>query len=359
MSRAPPSDAVANALSIARGHLGGRRYADAVALLEHAALLAPDDSAILHQLGVACRFAHRLPDAVGWLRRAIELEPTAARLHFELGLALMQAGEEANAFAALRTAAALDPKLAEAHGEVGDILRRRARLEDAAYSYEQAFLVSPTSVYGLLCKGKALAVQGRGGETEAQLKEVVARASFDGSDGRWRIEAQLMLGQLFLEAGRFDEAAAVFERSIGLDPWEATAHLGLVMSKKVTDDDMAIVERIQKRLEGGDLTERQGMMLHFAAGKAFDDLRDYGAAMGHFDAANRIRRKIVPFDSSQFALGVDAIVARFTRDFFAENATLGVGDDETPILVVGMPRSGTTLMERIISSHPKVGGAES
>jgi hypothetical protein len=97
------------------------------------------------------------------------------------------------------------------------------------------------------------------------------------------------------------------------------------------------------------------MMLHFAAGKVLDDLRDYGAAMEHFDAANGIRRRIAPFDASEFARGVDGLVARFTRDFFAKNAALG-SDDETPILVLGMPRSGTTLIERILSSHPQVGG---
>jgi tetratricopeptide (TPR) repeat protein len=351
----PPPDGLANALRVARHHHAGRRYADAIAPLEHAALLAPNEPAILHELGVACLFAQRLPEAVGWLRRSIELEPTVARVHFELGLALQQAGREDGALQALRTATALDPKLAEAHGQAGDILRRKNRLEDAAASYEQAFLASPESAYGLLCKGKALAAHGRVSEAEAHLEQVIVRASPDGPDAGWGVEAGLVLGHMLLDAGRFNEAAAAFERSIALAPWQATAHLGLVTSKKITDDDRAILERIVNRLEGTDLTERQRMMLHFAAGKALDDLRDFGAAMEHFDAANRIRRKVAPFDRDEFARGIDRLVARFTRDFFAQSAGLG-GDDATPILVLGMPRSGTTLIERILSSHPQVAG---
>ncbi|MGD0676099.1 MAG: sulfotransferase [Polyangiaceae bacterium] len=354
-SPSPPPGAVANALRVARAHLDARRYADAIAPLKQAALLAPNDPATLHELGVACLFAQRSAEAVGWLRRSIELEPTIARVHFELGLALAQAGNEESALAALRTATALDSKLAEAHGQAGDILRRKNRFDEATASYEQAFEAAPASTYGLLCKAKALGAQGREGEAEAYLKKVIARAQADGSGASFRVEAELALGHLLLEAGRFGEAGSAFERSIELAPWQATGHLGLVTSRKMADGDRPIVERIVKRLEEHELTERQRMMLHFAAGKALDDLRDYEAAMEHFDAANRIRHKIAPFDRDQFERGVDGLVARFTHRFFAENAALGT-DDETPVLVVGMPRSGTTLVERFISSHPLVGG---
>jgi tetratricopeptide (TPR) repeat protein len=354
-SSSVPSRAVVNAVRIARGHLEAHRYEDAIAPLKQAALRAPNDPALLHELGVACLFAQRLPEAIDWLRRSIELEPTVARVHFELGIALAQAGNEDSALAALRTATALDPKLAEAHGQTGDILRRKNRFEEAASSYEQAFQASPAGAYGMLCKAKALGAQGRESEAEAYLKEVVARAAADGSDAGWRVEAELALGHLLLETGRFGEAGAAFERSIELAPWQATGHLGLITSKKMTHDDRPIVERVVKRLERNDLTERQRMMLHFAAGKAFDDLSDYGAAMEHFDAANRIRHTIAPFDRNQFARGVAGLVARFARGFFAENRALG-NDDETPVFVLGMPRSGTTIIERFISSHPQVAG---
>jgi hypothetical protein len=96
------------------------------------------------------------------------------------------------------------------------------------------------------------------------------------------------------------------------------------------------------------------MMLHFAAGKAREDLGEYAGAIEQFDAANRIRHRLAPFDRSRFEARIDRLIARFDRALFAANP--GVSDDETPILVLGMPRSGTTLIERIVSSHPSVAG---
>ncbi len=354
-SRAIPSMAVTEALRIAHSHIAQRRYADAITPLTHVALLAPNEPDVLHQLGVACLFAQRPSEAVTYLRRSIALEPGAAGPHFELGLALAQAGDEDGALASFLRAAVLDPSRAQAHGQAADILRRKNRMEQAASSYEQAFRAAPGTVYGLFCKGKALAARDRASEAEACLKQVIARAASTGSDSCWHVEAELALGHLLLDEGRFDEAAASFERSIALAPWQTTAHLALVTCKKIAEADRPILARILERIEARELTEGQLMMLHFAAGKALDDLRDYRSAIEHFDAANRIRRRMAPFDRDDFARRVDALIARFTPDFFAENAALG-DDDETPVLVLGMPRSGTTLVERFISSHPLVGG---
>jgi len=97
------------------------------------------------------------------------------------------------------------------------------------------------------------------------------------------------------------------------------------------------------------------MTLHFAAGKALDDLKDYEGAMRHFDAANAIRGRLSPYDRTYFERKVDDLSARFTRELFEHRKAIGV-DDPTPVLVLGLPRSGTTLTERIVSSHPHIAG---
>ncbi len=194
-----------------------------------------------------------------------------------------------------------------------------------------------------------MVAQDRGGEAEDRLRQLLAH---DPSNS----EAHLVLAYLFTETGRFDEAAASFERSIELAPWQATAYHGLVSSRRMTEADRPLLARIEARLGAADASERQRMTLHFAAGKVLDDLRDYAGAVAHFDAANELRRRLSPpFDRVYLVQRVDRIVARFTRELFAEHAAMGRGD-ETPVLVVGMPRSGTTLVERIVSSHPRVGG---
>ena len=84
-----------------------------------------------------------------------------------------------------------------------------------------------------------------------------------------------------------------------------------------------------------------------------DDLAEYRQAIWHFDQANAIRRRTARFDEPALAEHVDRLVARYTPDFFAANEAFGVRG-ETPLLIVGMPRSGTTLVEQIVSSHHQV-----
>ena len=191
-------------------------------------------------------------------------------------------------------------------------------------------------------------LRGRAAQAERQLRDLVAREPSTA-------EAHLLLGQLLDDAGRFDEAAASFEQVLALDPGSAAAYHGLVTSRRLTEADRPLVPRIEKQLAGLGGSVHQQMTLHFAAGKALDDLQDYSRAIEHFDAANRIRARLSPFDRQDFTRQVDRLIASFTPEFFAHQAALGA-DDETPVLVLGMPRSGTTLVERIVSSHPAVAG---
>jgi len=142
---------------------------------------------------------------------------------------------------------------------------------------------------------------------------------------------------------------------MALAPRGVSGYHSLVLSRRLTEADRPLVSRMLLRLEDGDTTEGDRMTLHFALGKALDDLGDYAGAMRHFDAANRVRYRLSRFDRNEFERRVDRLIARFTREFFAGNKAIG-RDDETPVLVIGMPRSGTTLVERIISSHSRVGG---
>jgi hypothetical protein len=99
----------------------------------------------------------------------------------------------------------------------------------------------------------------------------------------------------------------------------------------------------------------QRQRLHLAIGKAAEDLVDYAVAMQHFDAADTVRRGAASFDSAAFPIEIDQLIARCTSKFIARAAELG-SSDATPVLIIGMPRSGTTLVEQIVSSHPEVGG---
>ncbi|MGH7296465.1 MAG: sulfotransferase family protein, partial [Polyangiaceae bacterium] len=135
----------------------------------------------------------------------------------------------------------------------------------------------------------------------------------------------------------------------------ATVYNSLVVTKKLAEADRPLLARILARLDARDVAERNRMTLHFAAGKAHDDLGEAEAAMRQFDAANAIRRKLAPYDGARFESLVGRIIDHYTPAFIEGLVAAGIAD-ETPVLVLGMPRSGTTLVERFISSHPAVAG---
>jgi LPS sulfotransferase NodH len=111
---------------------------------------------------------------------------------------------------------------------------------------------------------------------------------------------------------------------------------------------------MQDALPTPGLEAAQRLRLHLAIGKAAEDLGDYALAMQHFDAGDAVRRGFVSFDSAAFSIEIDRLIARFTPDVIARAPEFG-SSDATPVLIVGMPRSGTTLVEQIVSSHPEAG----
>jgi hypothetical protein len=98
-------------------------------------------------------------------------------------------------------------------------------------------------------------------------------------------------------------------------------------------------------LDNAGIGDAHRVFLHFAIGKVLDDLAEYRQAMSHFDQANEIRRRTARFDGPDLGEHLDRLVARYSPDFFAANKAYGVGD-QTPLLILGMPRSGTTLVEQ-------------
>jgi len=162
-----------------------------------------------------------------------------------------------------------------------------------------------------------------------------------------------LLGNLLAEVGRFDEARACFERAIGIAPLLAGSYYDLVRCRRLTREDGGLLQQMQATLTTPGLETAQRHRLHLAIGKAADDLGDYATAMQHFDAADAVRRRSVSFDSAAFSIEIDRLIARCTPELIAQAAELG-SSDATPILIIGMPRSGTTLVEQIISMHPEV-----
>jgi tetratricopeptide (TPR) repeat protein len=351
LARAEAVRAAARASSL----LEAGRVAEAIGRLLEAVRLVPDDAALQNELGSAFLRGGRLPDAVAALRKSIALAPSADA-YSNLGIAMQGGGDDDGAIASFREAASLSPELTVAQARLGDLLFDKGERTEAATAYAAAATSAPTTSLGRVCRAMALYAEARLPEAEEELRRLI-------SDDPSNIVPYSLLGRSLQERGCFDEAAQAFEKAIEVAPWRSDAYYGLASSKRFTEADRSWIAKVESRLEAKEweqlypraLADQHRMRLHFAIGKALDDLGEHAEAMRHFEAGNVTRCQLRPFRPREFEQRVEHMIERFTPSFLAEHAAMG-DPDPTPVLIVGMPRSGTTLLERILSSHPRVAG---
>jgi Flp pilus assembly protein TadD len=339
---------VAPLLALATEFLRAGRPADAVAPLRDAARLVPFDANIQHDLGLACLEAGRIPDAIASLQHAVSINPRYADAYFRLGIALEKQGDFSGAIVAYDRATELLPSLTEAWFRAGALVFTLGHRDEAIGCFRRAAATGGKTSFGRLAKARALLIEGRDQDAEQVLRHSLA---LDPSNAM----AHDLLGNLLSEFGRFEEARECFERAIALAPMLAGSYYDLVRARRVTSDDDGLLPRMEAALATPGLEAAQRQRLHLAIGKAADDLGDYALAMQHFDAADAVRRASTSFDSAAFSTEVGNLIARCTPDLIARASDLG-SFDVTPILILGMPRSGTTLVEQIVSMHPDVAG---
>ncbi len=320
------------------------RPADAVVPLQQAALFAPQNAPIQHDLGLALLEVGRVEESIQALQAAIHANPRYADAFFRLGIAFEKAGRAAEAVRAYDQATLLRPGLAEAWYRAGALVFALGHRKEAIGCFRRAAASGAKSSFGRLGAARALLAESRDGEGEKQLRQLLA---LDGSNAL----ALDLLGNLLAESGRFDEAWTCYERAIAAAPLMAGSYYDMVRCRRLTPADSALRERMQAALRTPGLEPEHVLRLHLALGKAADDLAEYEAAMRHFDAADLVRRRCSPFDAAAFTAQVDRLISIFTP---ALCARAGGAPSTAPVLIVGMPRSGTTLTEQILSSHPRV-----
>jgi Flp pilus assembly protein TadD len=340
------SPQVASLLGLATEFLRAGRPADAIAPLREAALLQPSNPTIHHDLGLACLEVGRLPDAIAALQRAIASNPSYTDAYFRLGIAFEKVGNIGGAIVAYDRATELVPTLTEAWFRAGALVCTLGHRDEAIDCFRRAASTGGRSSFGRLGKARALLTEDRTQEAEQVLRQTL---SVDPKNAM----AHDLLGNLLTEFGRFDEARECFKRVIEIAPLLAGSYYELVRCRPVTSDDCGLLQRMEAALVTPELEAAQRLRVHLAIGKAAEDLGDYVLAMQHFDAADDVRRGAVLFDSAAFAIEIDRLIARCTPEWVARAAELG-SRDATPVLIIGMPRSGTTLVEQIVSSHPEV-----
>jgi tetratricopeptide (TPR) repeat protein len=351
----------------------------------------PAAAAACHNtLGNAHRAAGRPQEAVAHYREAVRLQPDYALAHFNLGFTLVEQGRPAEAVGPCREVLRLYPDHAEAHNTLAAALVELSQLEPAAAHAREALRLRPD--YAAACNnlGRAVQDQGRPEEAIAQYREALrlqpAFAVARNNLGTALMELQRLpeavacfeeclrrnpehadaltnLGAARLEQGRLDEALAHSREALRLNPdapMACASLLGLAAQGHQPLSD-AELERARALLASGRLAPQGAVALHFALGGLLDRQGAYDEAFDHYRQANELqldvwRTRGRAFDPDARRALVEGIRAAFTAAFFERVRSFGP-DGELPVFIVGMPRSGTTLVEQILSSHPGVFGA--
>lgn len=289
----------------------------------------------------------RLPDAETRLRAWLKQRPTdigALRMLAELAV---RVGRTEEALQLLERCLDLAPGFREARQHYALVLHRDQQSARALEQLDKVLAEEPDNPG---CRTLKAAILCRLGEYEAGIALYAALlAQFPDNPRLW-----MSHGHALKTAGRQDEAVAAYRRSLALDPGFGEAYWSLANLKTVRFDDDDL-DAMRAQLARDDLADEHRLHFDFALGKALEDRKAHEASFAHYAAGNARRLTMMPYRAADARARVERAKAVYTAEFFAERA--GVGDPAAdPIFVVGLPRSGSTLIEQILSSHSAVEG---
>lgn len=355
----------------------------AEACQRRALTLAPDLPPALNNLGSILRDRKDLDGAIACYRKVLAVAPGYLESASNLGSVLTENEQPEAALQVLLPLVQARPDYPEAHCNIANAFLALEQLDKAAFGFNRALTLKPD--YPEACIGLSRVLQEQG-----KLQDALATAQRAVALAPQKAEGHSLLGNLYTESGHPEDAEAAFKKALELDPQVSSAQLGyghllmeqgkmaaaeerfravltqdeddlgarlaLAQLKKAGADDPNMQALIAKADNIAGLPEIKAMPLHFALGKCYDDTGQPDLAFPHFLAGCQLKRKRIQYDADD-----NDLIGRNIREFFSpENIERLRGEgcpSQLPIFVLGMPRSGTTLTETILASHPMVHGA--
>ena len=300
-------------------------------------------------LGIVFSKTGKKSEAVDANQRVVHLVPNDAQAHYNLAVSLKELRRLNEAEASYKKAIILKSDFTQAHSNLGNVLKELGRLNEAEASYKKALILKPDNAEAHYNLGVVLKELGRLDEAEASYKKaIILKSDYP--------QAYNNLGIMYQELGKLDEAEASYKKSIILKPDFSQAHRHLASVKKFSKRDDHFLQ-MQKLLNEGSYSEEQRCHFNFALAKASEDLGEIENAFSYYKEGNTLRKKLLNYDITRDIKLFKQIKKCYAK--IKEN-TLEIKNTQnklTPIFIVGMFRSGTTLVEQVISSHSKVAGA--
>ncbi len=311
--------------------------------------LGSGDAEQLFALGSKYLSQGNYAEAVALYQKLIDLYPHHARALNNLGVALSSLGRYREAEIHFRQAIHLRPDDPEAHSNLGNVLRWRGQMAEAEISLRRAVKSKPKHVDALNNLGWTLLQLGRLRDARGRFEKILKIAPR-------HAEALLGLGHVARMEGRFDDAEVKFNQALAIKPKMPSAWAALVGTQKMTSSQSPWLKTAEEIASSG-IGPTDEADMRFAIGKYYDDVSNFERAFRSYERGNELLRAIAdPYDRKARTDFVDDLIRVHTQDGIA-GAKAGASESVKPIFVVGMMRSGTSLVEQIIASHPAAKGA--
>lgn len=292
-----------------------KRYEEAATCSKAALAIAPNYANAFNSLANALMDLKRPVEALASYDKALACKPDFVEALTNRAQAYIELGRTPDALASCLKAIAVRPDFAEAHNNLGVALAKLNREEEALACYQTAIVLDPS--YALAHENKGVAL---------------------------------------LQIGRIDEASASLGQAIELAPASARAYHHFALATRFTPGDARFQAMEVLTSENSPLDADERVYVHFALGKAYADVADYERSFGHYARGGATKRGQSGYDESAALDDLSRTASAYTGELMRHS--YGRGDPSAkPVFVIGMPRSGTTLIEQILSGHPDVHGA--
>ncbi|SRR5579883_1642970 len=327
-----------------------KRLDDAVVAYNRAIELKPSYAEAYNNLGTTLRDLKRTAESEAVYRKALVLKPNDPLTLNNLALALMELDRHEEAVALLQRSLALDPRIGRTYTYLASNLRELERSEEAEAAVRRAVALAPQDADAHNLLGRILLDDAKTEQAAASFREAIAHKPD-------MVDAHNNLGNALKELGRVEEAMACYYTARRLEPKATAVFINLMDAKSIVsadDPDLLAMEELARDMPA--LSEDDQMQLHFSLSKAYGDLKRHRESFEHMLQGCALKRKKITYEERETLWLFDRIREVVSVELMRSKAGLGHPSD-VPLFILGMPRSGSTLVEQVLASHPQVFGA--
>ena len=322
-----------------------KKYDLAIECLQQAFKFDNFNPKVLHGLGITYAILEDYPRAIEYLSKAVALAPNNNEINLCLARALEGADLGHDADIQYHNTCSKFPDYLDAFLAYGDLLTKNRFFNEALECFNHAHQLAPEQLDIVEDIGKSYLSMADTDMAVKKFNEVLLKEPK-------RISSLVGIEQAYQETGKLEAAISVCDQIIAIDAHEPVGYVLKSRVRKSNPED-GLAEHLLKLTENHTLSESHQIDIHFALGKIFDDRNKHEIAFNHYAIANDLKNKSIHYDISENEARFSKLIEFFNADFFKKQQNIGA-DSNLPIIIVGMPRSATTLTEQIISSHPDV-----